>query len=349
MLSLRSGSSVIALCIVIWSLSLFNWSSIRPSVFYLFKSLRNCPEVSRVPTHREEVIRATLDDLSSPAIQAFPSLTIFSAPTTFVNSSNGGRLFSAVRSWLRLNPPPAVVLLSTDPSCAIFASSFGRSDVSCDSSIDSHFLGSAFFHSVLSRATAVETELSMLISPNLVVSNDLVPAIVKVNSYFDHWILTASPWLVDGESSEVESESEFKDRVQNRGKLMPGRGNEDDWVGFWIWNNSPVPLVEDVVPPFTMGSWETATWFMGEIVGAGLRQVVDASLSIVSGNPWGREERKTQGKKWTKWLRSVNQQLARSHGRYEKQYKELSQLSPWTIVRCLEPSGENFSSNLPTR
>lgn len=211
-----------------------------------------------------------------------PRLTIFCAPKPY-SAAKDDMQRRALLSWLRLRPQPQVVLLGNDPSFLEVAREFPGA-VSVDPNIDYNLYGVPLFHSMLARAQAADTPVSMILNGDIILLRDVMPALGRIHSSFDNYLMTAARWDVaedfpfsfeadawgQGGASEQERESEIWHYVRGQGSLHSYGG-----VDLWMWNNSPAPLFSGHMPPFAYGRGKFDNWFIHEAIAAGHRQVRD--------------------------------------------------------------------------
>lgn len=294
-------------------------------------------------------------------------MTIFCSPKSYnLKFPEEDEQRRALLSWLRLNPRPKVVLLGNDPTFYEVAKEFPEW-VSVEPKIDYNFGGVPQFHSMVARAQAAETHLSMLINGDIILLGDIMPAVDRVAANFDNWVLTAARWDLEahfpfkfqspGEKSDPNREAaldaEIKEFVHSNGTLHTYGG-----VDFWLWNNSPVPLFSGAMPPFTFGRSKYDNWFTHEMIAAGLREVVDASLAVTSahvahsyghvstvgkqqgsGLPMSESPNFWSSRKKQSWEMFNNVHLAESHGSYTNQLGTALHV-PWKLTTCFEPLSE---------
>eukprot|EP00850_Spirogloea_muscicola_P010082 SM000058S18512 [mRNA] locus=s58:243830:247696:- [translate_table: standard] len=121
-----------------------------------------------------------------------PTITIFCAPKEYTDSPDDGSK-RALLSYLRLEPPVKIVLLGSHPSLYTVAKDFpGR--ITVDPHIDSNFRGLPLFHSLLARALAADTDVSLLINADILLLGDIMPTIYKVANSYRNWLLTSMRW-----------------------------------------------------------------------------------------------------------------------------------------------------------
>ncbi|CAI7741094.1 unnamed protein product [Closterium sp. NIES-54] len=185
-----------------------------------------------------------------------PFLTIFTAPKPYTSildpsSPHADPQRRALLSWLRLRPSPKIVLLGNDSSFRALARQF-PAHVAVESAIDTNFYGVPQVHSVVARAQAADTPVSMVINADIILMNDVMAAMRKVHENFRHWVMTAARWDMPEEfpysferemwagRGHREHETTIREFVRTHGTLHTYGG-----VDFWAWNNDdrrPVPL-----------------------------------------------------------------------------------------------------------
>ena len=380
----RHGPLLISISLFIWSLTVFSHSAFRAeqtgcgernheksasefdSPFSSKRAIQNTRQVAGAlgekddfPRHRILISKSASDlDFS----QSMPSLTIFCAPKPYMDDPSKCEQRRALLSWLRLSPAIKVVLLGEDPSFRALQAEF-PGFVSVEPNLDFNFRGVPQFHSMIARAEAADTAFSMVINADIILLNDLMPAIQRVASNFDNWMLTASRWDVaegfpfnfEGTSSQVHNlaTSEFDTSVR---KYVRANGSLHTYGGvdFWLWNKSPVPLFSGAMPPFTFGRAKYDNWLTHEVVAAGLRDMVDASDAVTSVHvahsyshvsvSKGAAAKVDAGKsfwslrKQSSWEIFQNIHLAQSYGTYRNQLGTALH-TPWKLASCHEPTG----------
>eukprot|EP00850_Spirogloea_muscicola_P017041 SM000142S00555 [mRNA] locus=s142:267194:271360:- [translate_table: standard] len=215
-----------------------------------------------------------------------PSITIFCAPKEYTDSPDDGSK-RALLSYLRLEPPVKIVLLGSHPSLYTVAKDFpGR--ITVDPHIDSNFRGLPLFHSLLARALAADTDVSLLINADILLLGDVMPTIYKVANSYRNWLLTSMRWDLGmnfpftyqapgapllHQNGTVATEQDVAHFVKTNGTLHTYGG-----LDFWAWNNAPgVPLHDIPMPPYAYARGRYDNWIIHETVESGYREVVDAT------------------------------------------------------------------------
>ncbi|CAI7743801.1 unnamed protein product [Closterium sp. NIES-53] len=150
-------------------------------------------------TQSQSQLRSDESQADAQSPPARLSLTIFCAPKPYLSASPASDpQRRALLSWLRLSLRPTVVLLGNDSSFHVLAKEFpGR--VVVDARVDTNFYGVPLVHSMLARARAAPTMVSLLINGDILLLEDVVPALSKVQRTFKSWVLTAARWDVSAD------------------------------------------------------------------------------------------------------------------------------------------------------
>lgn len=221
--------------------------------------------------------------------RANPSITIFSAPRT-CNGSAGTRHALAVRSWLGLSPNINVVLFGNDPLLQTFAASFG-SRVIAESDIDFSFLNNPFFHSMVAKAEASLSDISVLIHPETILLPDFLSTLNYVYGLDHDWFLISSsrrvsffPFYLDEPGRQWLREDGGSIRSPKLQEIVAqtGQWNYCSERMLMAWNTRELPLHMGVLPPFLYGKGIHDHWFINEVYHSNYRFVLDASLAMSS-------------------------------------------------------------------
>ncbi|KAL4573928.1 hypothetical protein LXL04_020749 [Taraxacum kok-saghyz] len=220
-----------------------------------------------------------------------PTVTIFTAVRPFCGSI-GRKQTLAIRSWLGLSQDIRVVLFTQDPSGFSFAGSFGPgSRVSVEPTIDFTFLGTPFFHSMIARAQASNSDISVVMDSETILLPDFFSTLSYVHKLDHDWLLIASSKNVSDFPFELDVDG--KHWVGDNGKRV-GTKKLQDFLshGQWedcvdkkmimAWNNGDLPLHNGVLPPFLYGKGFHTLWVINEALSSNFRFVFDASLTISS-------------------------------------------------------------------
>ncbi|XP_042496061.1 uncharacterized protein LOC122075182 [Macadamia integrifolia] len=245
--------------------------------------------IQRLPSLRDQITKPKLYRKGLRDVTG-PSITIFSAPSPFIGGV-GARQVLAVRSWLALSPHVTVVLFGRDPFLVSLAATLG-SRASVEPNIDFTFLGTPFFHSMLSRSMVSTSNISVLIDPEIVLLPDFISTLNYAYKLDHDWLLVAaSPnvshfmfqleeagrhWLKDGERIKLQKLQEFL--AEKREWSCGGRM-------LMAWNAGEQPLHAGVLPPFLYGKGLHYQWVINEALSSDFRFVFDASEAISSFYP----------------------------------------------------------------
>ncbi|MCO5558361.1 hypothetical protein L7F22_011942 [Adiantum nelumboides] len=231
-----------------------------------------------------------------------PSLTIFTAPHSFSNSSDDPQ-YQALLSWLQLQPIPKVVLLGNDPSFYSVSQQL-CGEVSVEPSIDHNMWGTPLVHSMFARAQQADTDLSMVVNTDVFLFQDVMEAMHRVHGIHEKWVLVGKPRTVNqqelglaftptGLSSLVDIISTvtgFPTTCKGVADLIMSRGYNQGPISYWAWNNfnrqkEPVStLLQRSIPPFSYVKGTFEDWIHQNLIeGAQSHRVlIEASEAITS-------------------------------------------------------------------
>ncbi|XP_076943440.1 beta-arabinofuranosyltransferase RAY1-like [Bidens hawaiensis] len=220
-----------------------------------------------------------------------PTVTIFAAARPFIGWI-GSKQSLAVRSWLDLSQDIRVVLFSQDSSVFSFAESFGHhSRVSVEPNIDYTFLGTPFFHSMVARAQASDSDISVLMDSETILFPDFISTLSFVHKLDHDWILFVSSRNISDFSFQLDAYGQHwigdnSQRIKTE-KLqeflsLGWREHCDDMNIIMAWNNIDIPLHNGVLPPFLYGQGFHTNWIITEASSSNFRFVFDACLTISS-------------------------------------------------------------------
>lgn len=221
------------------------------------------------------------------------TVTLFSAPRAFTGDESD-RNRQALLSWLHLSPRPKVVLLGNHSSLHAVAEEFAGL-VFVEPDIDYSFTGVPLFHSMVARANAVDTNITVLVHPSAVLLQDFMPGIRKLTGTFVDWALVSQRletpnlpfrfvhkgggivFLEHSVSGDSMIDREMASFVRKSGELELEEG-----VSVWAWTvSADEPLFDPPMPSFTYGAGYHDRW-MARGIAKGARVVVDVTDALVS-------------------------------------------------------------------
>ncbi|XP_062110408.1 beta-arabinofuranosyltransferase RAY1 isoform X1 [Humulus lupulus] len=219
-----------------------------------------------------------------------PKITIFSAPSPFTGSV-AARQSLAVRSWLALSSQITVVLFSQHPSVSSFAEAFG-SRVLVEPNIDFTFLGTPFFHSMMSRAYSFRSDISVLVHSEALLFPDFISTLNDAYELENDWLLVALlrnvshfPFYLDEAGKHGRRENGKMIRSLELQEFILGQNWQQSPCQerkLMAWNSGDLPLHSGVLPPFLYGRGVHDNWVINEALSSAFRFVFDASLTISS-------------------------------------------------------------------
>ncbi|KAK6930961.1 PADRE domain [Dillenia turbinata] len=215
-------------------------------------------------------------------------ITIFSTTEPFVGL-DGLRQVLAIRSWLALSAKVNVVLFTQDSSLNSLATQLSPR-VSFESDIDFTFLGTPFFHSMVARAQASESDVSVLIDPGTILLPDFLSTLNYAYELNQDWLLFASlrnvshfPYYLD-ESGKQWLKEDGK-RISMKKEFLAQSWEANSICGgrmLMAWNKGDMPLHGGVLPPFLYRKGLHNHWIVGEAFSSGYRFVFDATWAFAN-------------------------------------------------------------------
>ncbi|KAJ9554470.1 hypothetical protein OSB04_018515 [Centaurea solstitialis] len=169
-------------------------------------------------------------------------------------------------------------------------SSFGNgSRVSVEPDIDFTFLGTPFFHSMVARAQASDSDISVLMDSETILLPDFISTLSYVHRLDHDWLLIASPKNISEFPFQLDVDGKHwlgdngKTIKMNKDFLSRGSLEHcDDNKMIMAWNNGDLPLHNGVLPPFLYGKGFHNFWVINEALSSDFRFVFDASWTISS-------------------------------------------------------------------
>lgn len=95
-------------------------------------------------------------------------MTVFCAPKAFDMEDPNDPQRRALLSWLKLKPRPKIVLMGNEPTMAEIAKEFPEGWITVEETLDYNMRGMPMFHSMMARARAADTNVSMMINGDIV-------------------------------------------------------------------------------------------------------------------------------------------------------------------------------------
>ncbi|KAK3223418.1 hypothetical protein Dsin_010443, partial [Dipteronia sinensis] len=146
----------------------------------------------------------------------------------------------------------------------------------------SRFLGTPFFHSMVARAQAFTSDISVLIDLETILLTDFISTLNYAYKVDHDWLLVASSRNVS--SLPFYLSDDGKNWQRKDGKTGKGRylfrvriGIRCDGRMLMAWNRGELPLHTEVLPPFLYGKGIHDPWVISEALSYEFRFVFDAS------------------------------------------------------------------------
>ncbi|KAI3941228.1 hypothetical protein MKX01_029802 [Papaver californicum] len=257
----------------LWSVWLCGFVLIALSLYASQRLPSSLKEQIRIP---KIAVTSTTKGFSTDPTK--PTITIFSAPNSF-SSVVGARQILAIRSWLSLSPDLTVVLLGQDPNLVSLAGALGS------------FLGTPFFHSMVARAHASTSDISVLIDPDTILLPDFISTLDFVHELDHDWLLVATspnvtqfPFYLDEAGTHWLQEDGERIKLQKMQETLAEKRQWSRCEGriLLAWNTGELPLHAGVLPPFLYGKGIHSHWIINEALSSDCRFIFDVSEAISS-------------------------------------------------------------------
>ncbi|KAJ3695735.1 hypothetical protein LUZ60_001112 [Juncus effusus] len=221
-------------------------------------------------------------------------ITIFSAPKPrFLSDGSNLKLTwarqeLAVRSWLAIASNVNVVLFGRDESIVELKKGFG-SRVSIDPLIDFTFLGTPFFHSMVERAQASDSDISILIDPETILFPEILKSLSYAQKLSQNWFVFSVshgifnfPYQLSDSTQQwlKEDGTTIKTKKLYEMLVKKSKGMKCGEKFLMAFNNPKFPLFQGIIPPFLYNKGLHDIWLINEILSSEMRTVFDASDRI---------------------------------------------------------------------
>lgn len=220
------------------------------------------------------------------------TVTILSAPLAYTGEDSDPKR-QALLSWLHLSPRPQVILLGNHSSLHKMAEEFAGM-VFVEAHIDYSFNGIPMFHSMVGRAHAVDTTVTVLIRSEVILLQVFMPALRKLAGTFNDWVLMSRQLGIrdlpfrfvhrGGGIVFLESSSTGEpmiDREMANYVLASSSHEVLEGIDMWAWNvRMDDPLLSVPMPSFTFGGGYHDAWMARNLVKSS-RAIVDSTDALV--------------------------------------------------------------------
>lgn len=180
-------------------------------------------------------------------------LTLFTIPKAF-EGHNGMIQKNAIHSWTMLRPKCEVILLADDDGVAEAAEELGVRHIP---DISRNEFGTPLLNHGFERAEKLaKTDILCHINADILLMNDFMEAVQRVESYSGKFVMTARRTDLDvTERLSFGSgwEEQLRKDVSEHGKLSHSTG-----IDFWAYTRG----LFDGMPPFAVGRIATESWLL---------------------------------------------------------------------------------------
>ncbi|CAI0463478.1 unnamed protein product [Linum tenue] len=133
------------------------------------------------------------------------------------------------------------------------------------------FLGTPFFHSMVERSHAFDTDIIVFVDSQTVLLPDLVPTLSFAHKLDRNWLLAASlqdtsffPFKLGGDGQHWLRENGRRLELDELQELLGQNRHCEDRSMLMAWNSRNVPLQNGVLPPFLFGKGIHNHWRVNE-------------------------------------------------------------------------------------
>jgi hypothetical protein len=198
-------------------------------------------------------------------------LTLFSIPKAF-EGHFGVIQRNALRSWVALGPSVQIVLLGDDAGVAQAAAEFGALHVP---GLARGELGTPRVDEAFTTVDQVaEHPLRCFVNADVLLLDDLLPAVGRVASTFDRFLMVGETWDLDLPDEVDVRERTSRDDLRAQ-TLSSGRSRGPTAIDYFVFTAG----LFDPVPPFVVGRARFDNWLVWRARQRG--PVVDASRAVV--------------------------------------------------------------------
>ena len=200
-------------------------------------------------------------------------LTIFALPKSF-DGHTAIIQRNAIASWMHLDPKPRIILLGDDAGVAEAAAEFGLLHIP---DIKRSPGGTPLVSDIFARAQdAACGEIMVYVNADIILLSDFIPAVDKVASRFERFLITGRRW-----NTPVETQIDFSDPARETNLRAYVRDNAFmHWptgMDYFVFKRGLWPNI----PDFAIGRMAWDSWLVGsQIDAAGV--VVDATEAITA-------------------------------------------------------------------
>ena len=215
-------------------------------------------------------------------------ITIFTVPKPFSGLLEITQ-FNAIQSWMRLEPPPEILLLGNEDGVGEFASKYGLKhlpDVQCNE------YGTPLVSSIFAIAREnASNRIMAYINADILLASDLYHVVNMCVRRFTRFLIIGRRWDVDVKKKIDFDTSGWREKIiefaKTHGRLHPETG-----MDYFIFSVNA--FIE--IPPFAIGrlAWDNWVVWKGRYDGMA---VVDATLVITAihqNHPSMLEDRKEE-------------------------------------------------------
>lgn len=248
-------------------------------------------------------------------------LTLFAIPKAF-EGHIGIIQRNAIKSWMRLQPQPEIILLGDDAGTAEVAQEFGL--IHCPDIARNEY-GTPLLSSLFDRARTIGSgSVFAYVNADIILLSDFAAAVKRVA--LSRFMVTGQRWNLDQETSitfDAEWETKLRDRIRQFGHLEGPQA-----MDYFIFTRDTYKTI----PPFAIGRTAWDNWLLCEAFRR-YAMVIDATEAITAVHQNHAYTQHPQGREWI-WQGPETQENLKLLGGRHYAYFMLD-----LADRCLTPQG----------
>ena len=202
-----------------------------------------------------------------------PTLTIFSAPKSFVGAAKTNQR-NAVWSWTQLGPEVEIILIGDEEGIESTSRDLGTRH---EPEVARSAAGVPLLDDLFRRGqTAARADTCMFINADVVIGPDLLAAVKAAAAWADRFLLVGQRWDTPIDHLLEQRGAKWWDETRAHA-VAEGRLNSPLWIDYFVF---PRGQYEDL-PPFVIGRPGYDNWLIWH---TRMREipVIDASSAVVA-------------------------------------------------------------------
>jgi hypothetical protein len=198
-------------------------------------------------------------------------LTLFATPKKF-DGHIGVIQRNAIRSWMRMNPSPEIILFGHEPGTAEVAAEFGLRHVP---NVKCNQWGTPLISDLFQQAEKLgRGQILSYVNSDILLFDDFAQALTRVATWSDHFLMVGRRTDLDiKEPIDFQADwvAQVSDRARREGKLQIARS-----IDYFAFSRRLYPSI----PPLAIGRFWWDNWLLWKARSLGAK-VVEASQAVL--------------------------------------------------------------------